>query len=88
MAAVDIPDNLDDKMPPIANKVRSVRANDVSDAIRLDKYNHWPIQDATPQRCKNTACTRRSRFLCSKCQVYLCVNGKHCFLSFHGIQQA
>ena len=37
MAAVDIPDNLDDEMPPIAKKVRSVRANDVPDAIRLDK---------------------------------------------------
>ena len=87
MAAVDIPDNLDDEMPPIAKKVWSVRANDVPDAIRLDKYNHWSIQDTTPQR-KNTACTRRSRFLCSKCQVSLCVNGKDCFLSFHGIQQA
>ena len=88
MAAVDIPDNLDDEMPPIAKKVRSVRANDVPDAIRLDKYNHLPIQDTTPQCCKNTACTRRSRFLWSKCQVYLCINGKDCFLSFHEIQQA
>ena len=88
MEAVDIPDNLDDEMPLIAKKVRSVRANDVPDAIRLDKYNHWPIQDTTPQRCKNIACARRSRFLCSKCQVHLCVNGKDCFLSFHGIQQA
>ena len=88
MVAVDISDNLDDEKPPIAKKVRSVRANDVPDAIRLDNYNHWPIQDTTPQRCKNTVCTRRSRFLCLKCQVYLWVNGKDCFLSFHGIQQA
>ena len=60
MAAVDIPDNLDDEMLPIAKKVRSVRASDVPDAIRLDKYNYWPIQGTSPQRCKNTACTRRS----------------------------
>ena len=88
MVAVDISDNLDDEKPPIAKKVRSVRANDVPDAIWLDEFNHWSIQDTTPQRCKNTVCTRRSRFLCRKCQVYLCVNGKDCFLSFHGIQQA
>ena len=64
MVAVDISDNLDDEKPPIAKKVRSVRANDVPDAIWLDEFNHWPIQDTTPQRCKNTVCTRRSRFLC------------------------
>ena len=86
MAAVDIPDNLDDQMSPNAKKVWSVKANDVLDAIQLDKCNHWPIQDTTPQRCKNTACTRRSRFLYSKCQVYLM--GKIVFLLFHGIQQA
>ena len=71
MAAVDITNNLDDEMPPITKKVRSVRANDVPDGIRLDKYNQWSIQDMTPQRCKNTAWIRRSRFLYSKCQVYL-----------------
>ena len=57
MAAIDILDNLDNEMPPIAKKVRLVRANDAPDAIQLDKYNHWPIQDRTPQCCKNTACT-------------------------------
>ena len=65
MAAVDIPDNLNNERPPIAKKVRSVRASDVPDAIGLDKYNigQYKIQ---PRHCKNTACTRRSRFLCSQ----------------------
>ena len=37
MAVVDFPDNHNDEIPRIAEKVRSVRANDVPDAIRLDK---------------------------------------------------
>ena len=37
MAVVDFPDNHNDEIPRIAKKVRSVRANDVPDAIRLDK---------------------------------------------------
>ena len=37
MAVVDFPDNHNDEIPRTAKKVRSVRANDVPDAIRLDK---------------------------------------------------
>ena len=37
MVVVDFPDNHNDEIPRIAKKVRSVRANDVPDAIWLDK---------------------------------------------------
>ena len=72
--------------PPIAKRCRSLKANDVPDNICLDKINHWPLQCDEPQRCKNPECGRRTRFICSKCQVFLCVTGTKCFLDFHGIQ--
>lgn len=66
-------------------KFRSLKANAVPREVRLDKINHWPLQCDQPQRCKHESCGRRTRFICSKCQVYLCVTGTECFLSFHGV---
>ncbi len=64
---------------------RSLKGSQVPNAVRYDKYNHWPIQCEKPQRCKADGCARRTRFLCSKCQVYLCTNGSKCFVDYHGV---
>ena len=69
----------------VVKKMRSFKASYVPHAIRFDKRSHWPLQCEMPQRCKHNNCTRRTRFLCSKCQVYLCVTGTECFLNFHGV---
>ena len=61
---------------------RSLSANDVPKKISLDRINHWPPQLQT-QRCKYPDCKRRTTFKCSKCDIYLCVNGSDCFLQFH-----
>ena len=58
---------------PVAKRRASVKANQVPNEIRKDKTDHWPLQiEATTQRCKFSECKRRTRFICSKCQVTLC----------------
>ena len=75
-----------DKNQEPTQKWRSeIRANQVPDDIHYDEKNHWPLQiDGTTQTCKHSGCSRRSRFICSKCQIALCVVGSKCFLESHG----
>ena len=73
---------------PVAKRRASVKANQVPNEIRKDKTDHWPLQiEGTTQRCKLPECKRRTRFICSKCQVTLCVIGSDCFLNFHGVER-
>ena len=52
--------------------VRSLKRKHVPSDVRHDGYNHWPIQvQGCAQRCKAEECKRKTRFYCSKCQVYL-----------------
>ena len=73
---------------PVAKRRASVKANQVPNEIRKDKADHWPLQiEGTTQRCKFHECKRRTRFICSKCHVTLCVIGSDCFLNFHGVER-
>lgn len=75
-----------DDNPVPTPPVRSLSASQVPLGIRNDRTNHWPFQvTGIPQRCKGEGCSRKTRFICSKCQVYLCVVGKRCFIEFHGV---
>ena len=70
--------------PRAKRPCRSLKASDVPKPVRTDKVHHWPYQMAgEAQRCKCPGCSRRTRFMCSKCQLYLCVVGSKCFLDFH-----
>jgi hypothetical protein len=85
LLAVEEPNDPDSQSTSVVSVQRSLKASQVPKDIRFDKCNHWPLQVEKPQRCKNTGCNRRTRFLCSKCQVYLCVTGTTCFLDYHGM---
>ena len=75
----------DENQEPSQKRRSGIRANQVSGDIHYDEKNHWPLQiDCTTQRCRHSGCSRRSKFICSKCQIVLCVVGKKCFLEFHG----
>lgn len=53
---------------------------------RYDRFDHWPIvADITaPLRCRMEGCVSRSKVMCTKCKVYLCLTkNKNCFLQFH-----
>ena len=84
----DSADSSNDEATVPISQQRSLRANQVPDGIRYDKCNHWPLQCEKPQRCKWEGCARRTRFLCTKCQVYLCTTGTSCFLDYHGVSLA
>ena len=61
---------------PVAKRRASVKANQVPNEICNDQTDHWLLQiGGTTQRCKFPECKRRTRFICSKCQVTLCVIG-------------
>ena len=65
---------------------RSLKRKHIPCEIRYDGYNQWPVQvEGCAQRCKDEMCTRKTRLYCSKCQVFLCMTGSTCFLTFHGV---
>ncbi|CAM1326434.1 Uncharacterised protein r2_g3543 [Pycnogonum litorale] len=53
--------------------------------IRYDNTGHNPVFLPTknPNRCRYEGCTSRSRVICEKCQLFLCVYGSNCFKKFH-----
>ena len=67
---------------------RSMRAKDIPQDIRFDKYDHWPVlmDIANSQRCKYESCIKKTKYQCSKCKVYLCVANNVCFRAFHGVE--
>ncbi len=58
---------------------------DVSDAVRLDGFNHLPEFVANfSRRCKLPGCLLRTRLWCMKCHVYLCsTKDRNCFQAWH-----
>ena len=74
----------DENQEPPQKRRSVIRANQVPDNIHYEEKNHWPLQtDCTTQRCKHSGSSRRSKFICLKCQFVLCLVGKKCFLEFH-----
>ncbi|XP_063237795.1 piggyBac transposable element-derived protein 3-like [Bacillus rossius redtenbacheri] len=54
--------------------------------VQQDGVDHMPIHESEKlgTRCKMPKCTGRSRILCQKCRVHLCLNkDKNCFLMYH-----
>ena len=61
------------------------RTRFVTEDIRFDEVSHFPAVDEKRKRCKNTPCSGRTRFICNKCNVNLCITpSQNCFSKFHG----
>lgn len=65
-------------------------ARGVNEDARYDLVDHFPVRNKelkNGQRCKFPGCSRKSMFMCRKCQVYLCLTSKDededCFYAFH-----
>ena len=78
-------DLAEEDLSPRTVPERSLSANQVLSGIRYDKYHHWPIQvEGNAMQCKMPGCKRKSRFMCTKCTVCLCVNRTSGgFIKFH-----
>ncbi len=86
MAGKPQSDESDEDQPEAPPPKKRVKASNVPEAIRYDKYDHWPILTDTKnaQRSKMEDCKRKTMFMCSKCNICLCVTKSTCFLNFHG----
>lgn len=52
--------------------------------VRLDNVGHLPVHDDGRNRCKMPKCESRSRTMCTKCKVHLCLSAeRNCFMDFH-----
>lgn len=53
--------------------------------VRFDQLGHFPLHDETRERrCKMEGCTGRTRLMCEKCKVHLCITkSRNCFRAFH-----
>lgn len=73
-----------ENLRPNTSKFR--RPNPPSVAKRYDGYDHLPSFDEidSPRACRMEGCKSRSKILCTKCEVYLCLSRKqNCFLAYH-----
>lgn len=57
----------------------------IYNVIRFDKIDHFPALGEKRNRCKNKNCNGKTRYMCQKCNVYLCITPKEpiCFTNFH-----
>lgn len=77
-------DEQDENHAPNTSKFR--RPNPPSVAKRYDGYDHLPSFDEidNPRACRMEGCKSRSKILCTKCEVYLCLSRKqNCFSVDH-----
>lgn len=56
--------------------------------VRKTNNDHLPICSASNKnsymRCRKPGCNKKTRFFCTKCQVYLCISPeRECFFEFH-----
>lgn len=55
------------------------------DETRYDNVGHLPrfCNDKFASKCRLLGCSSRSRVMCTKCNVYLCVLKNNCFETYH-----
>ena len=56
--------------------------------VRMTANEHLPICSVNNKnsymRCRNQGCTKKTRFFCVKCKLYLCISPeRQCFFEFH-----
>ncbi|KAL3185346.1 hypothetical protein MRX96_030163 [Rhipicephalus microplus] len=69
--------------PPATDNSRPVQLPNLD--TRRDRFDHFPefcsLKNA--MRCRNENCKGKTRVKCTKCNVFLCLQGKNCFVKFH-----
>ena len=65
---------------------RSMRRGDVPDEHQI-RQNEWPaiLDISHSQRCKFEICKKKTKYQCSKCNVFLCITNNICFLGYNGV---
>ena len=66
---------------------QSLKTTGMPDDIKKDYVNHWPMLMHVPnsQQCKYSDCAKKTKYQCSKCKLYLCMNKNICFQQFNSV---
>lgn len=79
----------DEEMDVGVSAAKKFKQPTPSVAKRHDSFGHLPYFDdniTSPRVCKLEVCNSRSKIMCTKCKVYLCLSrGKNCFSEYHTI---
>nr|XP_037286102.1 piggyBac transposable element-derived protein 3-like [Rhipicephalus microplus] len=69
--------------PPATDNSRPVQLPNLD--TRRDRFDHFPefCSPKNAMRCRNENCKGKTRVKCTKCNVFLCLQGKNCFVKFH-----
>ena len=53
--------------------------------VRFDGVGHMPrfVPAKNASKCRNSSCHGKTRIVCVKCQMYLCVMNNNCFEKYH-----
>lgn len=53
--------------------------------VRFDQVGHFPrhVPNSFASKCRKEGCKSRTRIVCTKCNVYLCISNNNCFELYH-----
>ncbi|KAK2701847.1 hypothetical protein QYM36_019513 [Artemia franciscana] len=67
-----------------ASRKRKMKFQRPCSAVKNDAFSHWPQKVKGQSRCKNSPCVLKTRTMCLKCNVPLCLEeDRNCFKEFH-----
>ena len=67
-----------------AKKPRKVVCQPIAE-IRYDDVGHMPkfVDAKNASKCRNEGCKSKTRVMCIKCGLYLCILSNNCFIKYH-----
>ncbi|KAK2712118.1 hypothetical protein QYM36_010971 [Artemia franciscana] len=66
------------------SRKRKMKLQRPCSAVKNDAFSHWPQKVKGQSRCKNSPCVLKTRTMCLKCNVPLCLEeDRNCFKEFH-----
>ncbi|KAK2720891.1 hypothetical protein QYM36_004694 [Artemia franciscana] len=67
-----------------ASRKRKMKFQRPCSAVKNDAFSHWPQKVKGQSRCKKSPCVLKTRTMCLKCNVPLCLEeDRNCFKEFH-----
>ncbi|KAK2710883.1 hypothetical protein QYM36_012153 [Artemia franciscana] len=67
-----------------ASRKRKLKFQRPCSAVKNDAFSHWPQKVKGQSRYKNSPCVLKTRTMCLKCNVPLCLEeDRNCFKEFH-----
>lgn len=77
-------DDAADDVGPVSKRPRKIVPEPIFD-VRFDNVGHLPVfKDAkNASKCRKQGCKSKTRTMCTKCEIYLCIVKNNCFHAYH-----